>query len=144
MKRLCQYHVGTGATVLDGVSTTADASNDRNSLESSKWSMPSTPTEYKSDSDDDWAAEQERMRALCKLERGHHSEWSMPSPPAEYKFDSEDDWTFLESLSRCTSSSEDSITDRRNVFEHLDGVFLIATQLWKIELSLLASKRFCE
>ena len=106
--------------------------------------MPSTPTEYKSDSDDDWAAEQERMRALCKLERGHHSEWSMPSPPTEYKFDSEDDWTFLESLSRGTSSSESSITDRRKVFEHLDRVFLIATKLWKIELSLLASKRFCE
>ena len=55
--------------------------------------MPSTPTEYKSDSDDDWAAEQERMRALSKLERRHQSKWSMPSTPTEYKFDSEDDWT---------------------------------------------------
>ena len=58
--------------------------------------------------------------------------------------DSSSEGNFLESLSRGTSSSEDSITDRRKVFEHLVGVFLIATKLWKIELSLLASKRFCE
>ena len=55
--------------------------------------MPSTPAEYKSDLDDDWAAEQERMRAECRYERRHPPEWSMPSTPTEYKFGSEDDWT---------------------------------------------------
>ena len=74
MKRLWQYHIETAAAVLDGATTTSDALNDRNSPESSEWSMPSTPTEYKSDSDDGWAAEQERMRALCRLERRHQSE----------------------------------------------------------------------
>ena len=93
MKHLWQYHIETVAAVLDGATTTSDASNDTVFLESSERSMPSTPTEYKSDSDDDWAAEQERMRALSKLERRHQSEWSMPSTPTEYKFDSEDDWT---------------------------------------------------
>ena len=53
MKRLWQYHIEAAAAVFDGARTTADASNDRNSLEFSKWSMPSTPTEYKSDSDDE-------------------------------------------------------------------------------------------
>ena len=86
----------TAASVLDGVRTSADASHDKNSLESSEWSMPSTPTEYKSDLDDDWAAEQERMRAECRYERRHPLEWSMPSIPTEYKFDSEDDWTLEE------------------------------------------------
>ena len=52
MKRLWQYHIDTAVSVLDGVTSTADASNDRNSRESSEWSMPSTPTQYKSDSDD--------------------------------------------------------------------------------------------
>ena len=59
----------------------------------SERSMPSTPTEYKSDSDDEWTAEQERMRALSKLERRHQSEWSMPSTLIKYRFVSEDDWT---------------------------------------------------
>ena len=56
--------------------------------------MPSTPTEYKSDSDDDWAAEQEGMRALYECR--HPLEWLMPSTTTEYKFDSEDHWTFEE------------------------------------------------
>ena len=82
----------TAASVLDGVRTSADASHDKNSLESSERSIPSTPTEYKSDLDDDWAGEQERMRALCRYERRHSLEWSMPSTPTEYKSDLDDDW----------------------------------------------------
>ena len=83
----------TAASLLDGVRASADASHDKNSLESSERSIPSTLTEYKSDLDDDWAAEQERMRALCRYERRHPLEWSMSSIPTEYKFHLDDDWT---------------------------------------------------
>ena len=45
--------------------------------------------------------------------------------------DSSSEGNFLESLSRGTSSSADIITNRREFLEHLDGVFLTATKLWK-------------
>ena len=72
--------------------------------------MSSIPTEYKFHLDDDWAAEQERMRAECGYECRHSMEWSMLSTSTEYKSDFDDDWTAEEegmrALYECRHSLE--------------------------------------
>ena len=71
MKRLWEYHIETAAAVFDDATSTADASSERNYLESLKWQVPLACTEYKIASDDDWTSEEEGRRTLCELQRGH-------------------------------------------------------------------------
>ena len=71
MKSLWQYHIETAAAASDNATSTADASSERNYLESLKWQVPLAFTEYEIASDDDWTSEEKGRRALCELQRGH-------------------------------------------------------------------------